>query len=231
MQDTNCRFEHIIVDGASTDNSLDIARHYQCATENVIVKSEKDNGIYNAMNKGLALASGSHVAFLNSGDILAQNGVINDICAALKRNQSIEFLYGNLCFVDDYNFVKRVWDSGDFRKFNLYIGWMPPHPMTTICRKILTEINGFNESLKIAADYDLMLRILLLRKVVVEYLPTTFVHMETGGVSNGSVAGIIKSNIEVIKSWRNSRVNVVPYWLFFIKPIIKLTQIRRRKLK
>ena len=231
MQDTQFSFEHIIVDGASTDNSLDIARHYQCAGENVIIKSEKDNGIYNAMNKGLALASGSHVAFLNSGDILAQNGVINDICAALKRNQSIEFLYGNLCFIDDYDLIKRVWTSGNFTKFKLFIGWMPPHPMTTICKKILIENKGFNERLKIAADYDLMLRILLLPNVVVEYLPVTFVHMETGGVSNGSLAGIIKSNIEVIKSWRNNRGHAVPYWLFFIKPIIKLTQLRRRKLK
>ena len=231
MQDAQFSFEHIIVDGASTDNSVEIARHYQRTAENVIIKSEKDSGIYNAMNKGLALATGSHVAFLNSGDVLAKNGVIDDICAALKRNPSVEFLYGNLCFVNNNELITRVWTSGNFRKYKLLLGWMPPHPMTTIRKEILLENNGFNENLQIAADYDLMLRILLLPNVVVEYLSKTFVQMDLGGISNGSVAGIIKSNIEVIKSWRNNRGYAVPYWIFFLKPLNKLTQFRRRKAK
>ena len=230
-QDTQFSFEHVIVDGASTDNSLNIARRYQRVAENVIIKSEKDSGIYNAMNKGLALVSGSYVAFLNSGDILAHNGVINDICAALNQNQSIDLLYGDLCFVDDNDLVTREWISGAFSKCKLFLGWMPPHPMTTIRNSILSENKGFNESLKIAADYDLMLRILLLRDVVVEYLPAIFVRMELGGISNGSLASIIKSNIEVIKSWRNNAGHIAPYWVFFIKPLYKITQLRRRKLK
>jgi glycosyltransferase len=103
--------------------------------------------------------------------------------------------------------------------------------MTTIRNSILRENKGFNESFQIAADYDLMLRILLLRDVVVEYLPATFVRMELGGISNGSLAGVIKSNIEVIKSWRNIRGHAVPYWVFFIKPLNKITQLRRRNLE
>ena len=108
---------------------------------------------------------------------------------------------------------------------------MPPHPMTTIRRAKLDNNDRFNENLSIAADYDLMLRVLLKRDTVVKYLSDTVVRMELGGVSNGSLRGILRSNLEVVKSWLDNKGYVTPYWIFFTKPLGKITQLQRLKLK
>ena len=231
LQETDFSFEHIIIDGASADTSMKIAEQYHAEAANVVLKSEKDSGIYNAMNKGLAFASGTHVAFLNSGDILEHSKVLSDICFEISSNKLIDFLYGDLCFADNEGQIKRKWLAGNFAKSKLYFGWMPPHPMTTIRRAILDKNDGFNESLTIAADYDLMLRVLLKRDTVVKYLSDTVVRMELGGVSNGSLRGILRSNLEVVKSWFNNKGYVIPYWIFFTKPLGKINQMQRLKFK
>lgn len=224
-------FEHIIIDGKSTDYSMVVAEKYSSVEKNVILISERDHGIYDAMNKGLKIASGSHVAFLNAGDVLAYNGVLNNICSALKYDSSLDFVYGDLCFVDSKSKVTREWISGEYCKSKLYYGWMPPHPMTTIRKTILNDCGDFDEKFQISADYDLMLRILLRPGLVIKYLSDTFVHMELGGISTGSFKGIIRSNVEVLKSWFKYRRYALPFWIFFTKPLSKLIQKRRFKLR
>ena len=231
LQETDFSFEHIIIDGASVDNSLDVAEQYTGSYPNVVLISEKDSGIYNAMNKGLSVASGSHVAFLNSGDTLEHSKVLSNICFEISSNASIDFLYGDISFEDNAGQITRKWSAGHYVKSKLYFGWMPPHPMTTIRRALLDENDNFNENLLIAADYDLMLRVLLKRDIVVKYLSDTVVRMELGGVSNGSLRGILRSNLEVLKSWLNNKGYVIPYWIFFTKPLSKITQLQRLKLK
>ena len=230
-QETNYIFEHILIDGASTDQSLVTLKEYVEVVDNAIFLSEKDSGIYNAMNKGLALASGSHIAFLNSGDILYDDSVLNDICKALQLDKSTDLLYGDVCFIDEQGSITRTWSAGNFKRSKLYYGWMPPHPMTTIRADILHNSIGFDEKFKIAADYDLMLTLLLQSKLLVKYLPKTLVKMELGGVSYGSLWGILKSNLEVLKSWMKNKSYLAPYWIFLTKPLSKIFQIKRWKLK
>ena len=224
-------FEHIIIDGASTDNSLFVAEEYRAHSPDVVLKSERDLGIYNAMNKGIELAKGSHIAFLNSGDVLAHNKSINNICVEIARDQTIDLLYGDLCFVNKETEVIREWVSGDFSKSKLYWGWMPPHPMTTIRASLLQGYGKFDERFQISADYDIMLKILLRSNVCVKYLPETLVYMEAGGLSNGSINGILQSNVEVLRSWISNIGYVFPFWVFFSKPFLKILQIRKRPLK
>ena len=134
-QNTNYDFEHIFVDGASNDRSLDIIENYKLFASRVIVKSEEDSGIYEAMNKGLKLVSGSHVAFLNSGDVLTHDSVLKKISSAIVCDEAVDFIYGDVCFIDDFGRQTRTWRASPYFKFKLYYGWMSPHPMTTIRKK------------------------------------------------------------------------------------------------
>lgn len=226
-QNKGFKFEHIIVDGASTDHSSIIIEQYTHALNNVISISEKDTGIYNAMNKGVRLASGSHIAFLNSGDVLANNNVLNNIGTAISGANGADFVYGDIRFVNVIGKVVRAWRAGSFRNSKLYYGWIPPHPMTTVRKNIIDEVGHFDEDFKISADYDIMLRILTRPQILVRYLAETVVYMEPGGVSNGSLKGIIKSNYEVCKSWYKCKGIVFPYWIIFTKPLSKIVQLRK----
>ena len=220
-------FEHIIIDGASSDQSNEVITAYSNSAVNVIGVSEKDSGIYEAMNKGVRLASGSHVAFLNSGDILKHSNVLNDFSIAIRYDNPADFIYGDICFIDDLGNVSREWRAGAYRKSKLYYGWMPPHPMTTIRRSILKKIGGFDQTLQISADYNLMLKILMRPNISIRYLAETVVCMERGGISNGSLSGILKSNYEVLKSWFEIKGIFAPYWIFFTKPLSKIFQLKR----
>ena len=226
-QNINHHFEHIIIDGASTDKSNFIIEEYKHVGGNVISKSEPDYGIYDAMNKGLHMASGSHVAFLNSGDVLVHNMVLDKISSAIVHENTLDFLYGDICIVDSLGKVIREWRAGNYMQCKLFLGWMPPHPMTTIRKHILDDCGNFDENLRIAADYDLMLKVLLRRQTNVRYLSETLVHMEAGGISNGSLRGMISSNLEVLKSWFKNKGIIFPFWIVFTKPLSKLLQIKR----
>jgi glycosyltransferase involved in cell wall biosynthesis len=225
-QQIDFEFEHIIIDGASTDRSTDVIAKYANSTVNVIAVSEKDGGIYEAMNKGLRMASGSHVAFLNSGDVLNHSEVLKNITNAILYDKCADFIYSDLCFTDDHGNVSREWCAGTFWKPKLYYGWMPPHPMTTIRRSVLNEAGAFDQRLQIAADYNLMLKILMRPDISVRYLAETSVCMERGGISNGSVGGILKANYEVLKSWFEIKGIIAPYWIVFTKPFSKTLQLK-----
>lgn len=227
-QNIKHHFEHIIIDGASVDKSNAIIEEYKCGATNVIAQSEPDDGIYDAMNKGLYIASGSHVAFLNSGDVLVHNMVIKNISSAIRQENTPDFLYGDISIVDSLGKVIREWRAGTYKHYKLFYGWMPPHPMTTIRKNILAACGNFDEKFNIAADYDLMLKVLLKRQAKVQYLSETIVYMETGGVSNGSLRGIILSNTEALRSWYKNKGIIFPFWIIFTKPLSKIFQIKKR---
>lgn len=226
QQVTSFPYEHIIIDGASTDNSCEIATNYQADKSRVIFQTGKDRGIYDAMNKGLKVATGSHVAFLNSGDILASEDVLQVINSVLENDSAIDLLYGDICFTNNEGHITRQWVSGSYKRSRLYYGWMPPHPMTTIRTSLISKLKNFDERLRISADYDLMLQVLLSPGKIVHYVPRIFVYMETGGVSNGTLRGVLNSNVEVIKSWLKIRGYFTPYWIFLTKPLTKIFQLR-----
>ncbi len=220
-QKTN--FEHIIIDGLSNDGSVELLKSYSKKHNNTICLSEPDDGIYNAMNKGLSKAKGEMVAFLNSGDVLASNIILERLVILSKNYDKFDIIYGDIRIVNADGVSIRNWRSGKYNWYKVLTGWMPPHPMTLINLNLLKKIGGFNEQYKIAADYDLLFRVINKKNVRIEYYPHLLVKMEHGGVSNGSLQNVVKSNLEVLEVWRQNWY-FVPYWIFISKPLRKLSQ-------
>jgi glycosyltransferase len=184
--------EHIVIDGASRDGTLQVLREHGAHVARVV--SEPDNGLYDAMNKGLTLASGDVVGLLNADDMLADRHVVARIAEAFAPplHAAPDCVYGDLVYVaaDDLERVVRYWRSGVFAPSRLKFGWMPPHPAFYMRRSLLDDVGRFDTTLRIAADYDFMLRCLTRPGVRVAYVPEVLVRMRLGGISNRSMASL-----------------------------------------
>ncbi len=222
-QQTYPNLEHIIIDGSSTDSTLQIIEQYKDSIAYCI--SEPDKGIYDALNKGIAAATGDVIGILNSDDMFASREAVAHIAQAFEQND-IEVLYGDLeyCKIipNTPKQIIRQWKSNPFRKKDLRYGWMPPHP-TLYCRKEIFAQNGtYNDTYTIAGDYDFMLRLFQLPSLKSFYLPEVLVTMRTGGISNRNLKNIIRKMQE---DWRAIRANHLPCYLtLFCKNIRKVTQ-------
>ena len=173
--------DHIIVDGASTDGTKELIEAYAKAHTNVRWVSEKDDGIYNALNKGIRMATGDIIGFLHSDDVFSSSDSIEHIAAAFAKSGA-DVVYGDLQYCKGGKVVRR-WKSNAFRRSSLKFGWMPPHP-TLYCRKEVYEKEGlYDDWFKISADYDMILRIFK-AGYKSEYIPEVLVCMEIGGASN-----------------------------------------------
>ena len=217
--------EHIIVDGGSTDDTLSIVSQFPHVAR---VISEKDNGIYDAMNKGLRVSTGEIIGLLNSDDFYVSTTVIRQVVEKLITDQT-DSLYGDLVYVhpEETRKVKRTWIAGKFHPRKFLYGWMPPHPTFFVRRKIYEVLGEFNTNLKSAADYELMLRFLYKSKISVSYLPHVLVKMRAGGMSNATLSNRIKANREDREAWRVNHIQ--PYFFTtWLKPIRKLIQFVRK---
>jgi glycosyltransferase len=218
--------EHIVVDGASTDATMQIVQAHGRRGRQAV--SEPDRGIYDAMNKGLALASGDYVGFLNSDDMLADPDAIARLAATARRT-SCEALYSDLVYVSaaDTTRVVRRWRSGAFTRGALARGWMPPHPTFYVGRSVLERVGGFDPSLRIAGDYEFMLRVLLQPEITVAQVPGVLVHMRTGGASNRSVSALWHKSREDLRAMRRHHVGGLATLL--CKNIRKIPQFLRAR--
>jgi glycosyltransferase involved in cell wall biosynthesis len=212
--------EYIIIDGASTDNTLAIIKKHESHV--AVIVSEPDKGIYDAINKGIGLATGDIIGVLNADDFFSGPDVLYSIAAAFKANMA-DVIYGDLDYVDKKGNVVRKWRSGKYKHGKFNRGWMPPHP-TFYCRKELFEKFG-NYSLVFgtAADYELMARFIHLKQVPVYYLEMVLVKMTAGGVSNSSYKNRIKALYYDLKAMYNNEINFPPFALM-LKPLRKLKQ-------
>lgn len=218
--------EFIIIDGGSSDGSLEVAKSFIYKRNNCKLISEADSGIYNAMNKGIDESSGKYLAFLNSGDSLASHDIIKYILRKISIHPEKIGFFGDTVFKSyPSEKVVRYWKAGDISKSKLLLGWMPPHPMCVIKSSSIRASGGFDEKFKISADYDLMLRIFWPQQSHVKYLDSLLVCMETGGLSNGSFWQILTANFEVIRSWKKNDRRFFPFWIFFTKPMMKIRQL------
>ena len=197
MAQTHPDIEHIVIDGGSSDDTLEVVRLEGAHVAHVV--SEPDGGIYDAMNKGLRCAQGDYVGFLNADDVLADPDAIASVVRAAQAQPDV--IYGDLVYVanDDLQRVVRSWKSGAFSRTSLKFGWMPPHPTFYVRRTSTQALSGFDTSLNIAADYDFMLRCLVTRPVTAAYVPRVLVRMRTGGASNGSVSAIARKSREDLR--------------------------------
>ena len=214
--------EYIIVDGASKDSTLEIVERYRSSISKII--SERDKGIYDAMNKGVTLATGDVIGILNSDDFYADRKVISDIVRTMQSANS-DACYADLVYVDrvETSKVIRSWKSGEYRHGDFLRGWMPPHPTFFVKRSWYERHGLYSLELKSAADYELMLRFIHKHGVSMAYLPRVITKMRAGGQSNVTIKNRWKANKEDRLAWKMNGLQ--PGFLTLIrKPLSKLIQ-------
>ena len=206
VKEQNCAgLEYIIIDGASTDKTVDIIKKHEDVVS--FWNSSKDDGIYDAMNKGLKKATGDYIGFLHSDDMFFSGGILKEISRNLDEHRP-DVLYGDLVYVNAGNTDKviRKWKSCDFYPDLLKKGWMPPHPTLYIKREVVRDTGEFDTAYEIAADYDYILRLFSQRALRFLYLPKVIVRMRLGGASNRSVSNIILKSREDIRALRSNKI-------------------------
>ena len=229
MASQSVGLEHIIIDGASTDGTLTAVNKYSRGENQrydriVKVFSENDQGIYDAMNKGIQRARASVVGILNAGDFYPACNVLANVIEKLQQTNA-ELLYGDLEYVNANNTsrVVRKWHSGNFSTRRFYWGWMPPHPTVFITKQCYIKNGFFNLQLGTAADYELMLRFMVKCGVKTTYLPEVLVKMRAGGISNASLKNRFRANMMDRKAWKVNGMKPYP-WTLDLKPLRKLNQ-------
>lgn len=217
--------EHIVVDGGSKDATMDIVRAAPHVSKYI---SEPDRGIYDAMNKGIAMATGEVVGTLNSDDFYMHEKVLERV-AEVFSNPGVDACYADLIYVrqNDPASVVRYWQSRPFRPGLFKRGWMPAHPTFFVRRKIYEELGGFDLEFKLQSDFELTMRYLELFRINSVYLPEILVKMRVGGASNQSVRNVIKGNIEAYKACKKNHLGVSPLFNLY-KIISRLPQFFRR---
>lgn len=218
--------EHILIDGASSDDTVSIARKFGRA--DICILSEPDHGIYDAMNKGFRMAKGSVIGCLNADDMLAHPNVFERI-AEVFADPSVEVCYGDLVYVDpvDTSRVIRYWRSGVISERDFRLGLMPAHPTFYIRREALNRVGLFNLDLRSANDFEMTLRCLQIFKLRAVYLPEILVKMRTGGVSNRTIRGVFRQNRAIIEALRMHGLK--PSWVYPVgKLIVKAKQLVSR---
>ncbi|MBK9284691.1 MAG: glycosyltransferase [Sphingobacteriaceae bacterium] len=189
--------EHIVIDGGSSDGSVAAIINSKFKIQNSKVISEPDNGIYEALNKGINLATGDVIGLLHADDIYYDENVLAKV-TTLFEEKRVDSVYGDLVYVDkkDTSKVFRYWKAGAFSENLISKGWMPPHPAFFVKKEIYDRLGLFDESLKISSDYDLILRFLGTHKITTAYLPEVLIKMRWGGKSNRSLSNIIQKSYE-----------------------------------
>lgn len=196
--------EHIIIDGCSSDNTMEIVHELEPKYQGRLhYISEKDRGLYDAMNKGIAMATGDIVGILNSDDFYTSNDVLTTVASSLKNN-GIDAVYGDIHYVNDDDLKKcvRYYSSKAFKRWQMKLGLMPAHPSFYCRKKLYEKYGGFDLSYKVAADFECLLRLIFVHKIRTQYIPMDFVTMRTGGASTSGLAShkqILKDHLKAYK--------------------------------
>lgn len=214
--------EYIVVDGGSTDATVDIIQ----ASQDIISKwvSEPDEGIYDALNKGISMATGDVIGFVHSDDYLASPSTITQLVSAFEKEEC-DAVYGDLDYVDksDVSKVIRKWRSKPFSPKLFHYGWMPAHPTFYLKRSAYEEYGMYRTDFRISADYELMLRMMVRHEIKSAYLPQVMVKMRVGGESNASFKNRVQANKEDAAAWKLNGLKPYPFTRF-LKPLSKLIQ-------
>jgi len=213
--------EHIVVDGGSTDGTLEVIEKHRDKITKWI--SEPDDGLYSAMNKGISMATGDVIGFLHSDDYYADQDVMEKV-AGVFINKDVESLYGDLVYISKSGKrILRYWKSGNYRKGMVKWGWMPPHPTFFVKRELYKRHGGFNTNLRVAADYELILRFLGKHSISTHYLPEVLIKMRIGGNSNKSVKNLLRKSKEDFQAMKDNGLPI-PIAALLYKNFSKLPQ-------
>ena len=215
--------EYIIIDGASTDGTMEMINGYGSRIQQVV--SEKDAGIYDAMNKGIKLCTGEVIGILNSDDIYENNEVISTVMEAFLNDLELALVYGDLVYVksDELNQVVRKWTTESYYPDFFEDGHVPPHPSLFIRRNVYQKVGLFNLNMRLAADYEFMLRVFKLHDFKSRYINKLFVRMRLGGATNMSLKNIVNGNLEILSAWRQHHLKA-PYLLMPKRIFKRLSQ-------
>lgn len=217
------QIEDIIVDGLSQDNTVDIIKEYEDKFRGRLKWiSEKDAGLYDAMNKGVKMATGDIVGFINSDDFYHRKEVISRVVEAFN-DKTVQAVYGDVRFVNPKNLNKtvRYYSSGRFSPEKFRYGFMPAHPTFFTYRRYFEEFGYYKADYKIAADYELLIRFLYIHRLKAMYLPFDFLKMRTGGVSTSSYKSNILLNREIVRACKQNGIwTCMP--LLFLKYFVKV---------
>jgi glycosyltransferase involved in cell wall biosynthesis len=215
--------EYIIIDGKSTDGTIEIINSYRDKITYFI--SESDRGIYDAMNKGITLASGDIIGLLNSDDLFADSEVLKDVMSYFQSDEKLDILYGDLVYVkrDRINKIVRKWISRQYFPLFYERGNVPPHPTLFVRSKVYKEAGVFILSYKLAADYEFMLRVFKKYHYKIKYINRMMILMRLGGATNNSLKNIFKGNQEILLAWKGNNLRV-PIMLMPFRLIKKILQ-------
>ena len=226
VQTIKKNIEYIIVDGDSKDGTIAILKKHN----SVITKwiSEADSGLYDAMNKGISMATGDVIGFINSDDLFCDNQAIEKVINIFLKQPMLSAVYADLYYVAQNNvdIIIRRWVTGEQKKFKY--GWHPAHPTLYIKKEIYNKYGLFNLDFKLAADFEIMLRLLEKHSISTYYLKEALIKMRLGGATNRSINNIYNQNIECIKAFKINglKVNAILYPFFRIIP--KILQFKRK---
>lgn len=206
LSQTHDDIEYIVVDGASKDSTMAVVNEYAGNIHKVI--SEPDKGIYDAMNKGISLATGDVIGILNSDDFYESNNVISTVVESFASSPESQIIFGDIVFVnaDDLGTVTRFYGAAHFRAWKLRFGWMPPHPATFVRTEAYKETGLYSTQYKISADYEMFVRLLLVRKLKFSRINQVLVRMRAGGVSTSGVRSSLRLNREIVQACRRNGV-------------------------
>ena len=213
--------EHIIIDGVSTDNTIQIIN---TQSKKSILISEKDKGIYDAWNKGMDLANGDIVGTVMSDDYLKNKTTIQSIVKSFEK-EGCDILYGNMDFVLNGEIIRK-WRAGNFKKYKYFFGWMPPPPAVYLKKSVIKENKLFDLQYKIGADYEWLLRLFYIKNYKIFYQDEYLYTLEYGGISNKSLKNVFDGNIENYYAWKNNNLSKFPFWVP-MKPLFKIFQIKK----
>ncbi len=222
--------EYIVVDGTSTDNTMNLILSYKDKI-NLKYISERDKGIYDAMNKGIKMATGDIIGILNSDDFYFDNNILSKINSLFETDSSIDAVYGDLVYVNNNNTKKqtRFWKAGEYNENKLDNGWIIPHPTFFVKREVYEKSNKiFDTTFDLAADYELLIRLLKIQKIKVKYIPEILVSMREGGASASSLKQRIKGWKELRQAWKINNLKV-PIFFVFRRILNKVGQFLYRK--
>jgi glycosyltransferase len=212
--------EYIIIDGASADNSAQIFEKYRNRIDALV--SEPDNGLYDAMNKGINLANGDVIGLLNADDFYADGNVLTEIAHTFATTD-IDAVYADLDYIDYADRVVRKWRAGKYRHGLFNYGWMPPHPTFYCKREFYQKLNSYSLNYGTAADYELMLRFIHINKIRLYYIEKILIKMTVGGVSNSSISNRLNSLRHDLRAMRHNGIKF-PYISLILKPLRKFKQ-------
>ena len=225
-QQSHDDIEHIVIDGASTDRTLQIIQDSDWTPD--VVVSESDQGLYDAMNKGIALCSGEVIGFLNADDMYEHGDVLKTV-AGVFEDSTIDGCYADLVYVDTKNIqsIKRYWTSQPFQSGLFERGWMPAHPTFFVRKSVYEKYGSFDLRYRFQSDYELTARFMAVNEIPTRYIPEVWVRMRMGGTTNRSLSNIIRGNLESYRACKRLGLDMKP-WYFITKFAMRIPQFFKR---